>query len=82
VPGKPPRSRCRQARENLIGEKPLTFTDLAADESAELGAERDILEQMVKRQKSRDFIETYDGHELDQARKQMQRLAHQQQQAS
>ncbi|HKB36037.1 MAG TPA: hypothetical protein VKD72_06255 [Gemmataceae bacterium] len=59
----------------LIGEKPLTLTDLAADEATALGADQDILERMAKRQKDRDFLETFDGREMDQARKQLQRVA-------
>jgi hypothetical protein len=62
-----------------IGERPLTLTDLATDEAADLGAEQDILERMAKRQKARDFLQTYDGREMDQARKQLQRLPDQQQ---
>jgi hypothetical protein len=64
----------------LLGEKPLTLTDLAADEASELGAERDILECMAKRQKDRAFIETFSGSEIEQARKKLQKLARQQQQ--
>ena len=59
----------------LIGEKPLTLTDLAADEAAELGAERDILERIAARQRVRDFGEMFDGSQLDQARKILQKLA-------
>ncbi len=59
----------------LVGEKPPTLTDLAADEAAELGAEQDILERLAKRQKARNYLETFDGREMDQARKQLQRLA-------
>src|SRR6516225_4348255 len=39
----------------LLGEKPISLADLAADEAAEVGAERDILESLVRRQKARDF---------------------------
>ena len=59
----------------LLGERSMTLTDLAADEASELSAEQDILERMAKRQKNRNYLETYDGREMDQARKQLQRLA-------
>jgi hypothetical protein len=63
----------------LVGEKPQTLTDLAADDAAELGAEQDILERMAKRHKARDSTETYEGRQMDQARKQLERLTDQQQ---
>jgi hypothetical protein len=59
----------------LVGENPLTLADLAADEAAELGAERDILERMARRAEERNFRELCNGGELDRARTQLQKLA-------
>jgi hypothetical protein len=59
----------------LIGTDPLSLTDLAADEAAELGTERDILERMAKRAQHRNFVELYSSHELDQAKKQLQKAS-------
>jgi hypothetical protein len=66
----------------LIGEKPLTLTDLAADEAVELDAERDILERMARREKDRTHIETYSRAEIGRARHQLQKLTQQQPQPS
>jgi hypothetical protein len=57
----------------LVGSNPLSLTDLAADETAELGAERDIIERMAKRAKDRNFVEVYSGADLDRAEKQFRR---------
>jgi hypothetical protein len=59
----------------LVGENPLTLTDLAADEAAELGAERDILERMARRAGAWSHLEPCNGGELAWAQKQLQKLA-------
>jgi hypothetical protein len=52
----------------LIGEKPLKLTDLAADEAADLDAQQDILERLVKRLKDRDFLANFSSFESTKAR--------------
>jgi hypothetical protein len=59
----------------LLGDSPITLTALAADEVAELGPERDILESMAKRQHDRAWEEQIHPAEYRQARKQLEKHA-------
>src|SRR5262245_42442662 len=57
----------------LIGDSPRGLTHLAADEVAELGAEHDILEALVKRVQNDQFQDRFHSDELAQARKLLKR---------
>ncbi len=57
----------------VIGENPRTLTDLAADEAAEMGAERDILEAIANRLKNDQFQKLLEGANLVKARELLQR---------
>ena len=41
----------------LLGEKPMTLTDLAADEAGGFGVERDIEDRMMERRKGREIAD-------------------------
>jgi hypothetical protein len=53
----------------LVGEHPLSLADLAADEAVGLGAERDVLERLVRREQARDHLAQYSGDDVDRARR-------------
>jgi hypothetical protein len=59
----------------LLGQKPLTLTDLAADEVAEAGAERDVLERLAKREQDRSYHELLHESEFKNARKLLKKQA-------
>jgi hypothetical protein len=56
----------------LIGERPLTLADLAADEVAGLGADQDVLERLVRREQGLDHLAKYSGEELNRARRRLE----------
>ena len=52
----------------LIGEKPLSLTDVAADEAALLDADQDILEAIARRHRARAYDQRYESESLGVAR--------------